>query len=328
MLHAGGKHQDRYGVPYVSPDGVTGFTVQPKSSEEMAAALNRLLDNPSCDKRWDAPRAIASSTNSESAEMAARTLDLYQRCYWRIGRKVIRAVAARNQSDQAGAAIDERCVCSAAGPADLARLTQPSYRRRVLLESIKLTPRAESSQHTSTAGWIPLALGLSAVILLWDFLQLPQILDFRRVRFQRSRAAILPSIVPGVSRLPANIRFRLSVRTAGLYSPTFCGSECRSSDAGRIPGRFNNMPTRRGLCDRKNRRALEFRPIQLIFLFVAIGRAVIPTYWNLSHGLEAVLICLRSGRTGARIACQCARTDDSRSVRKAEYGRTFIRPCC
>jgi hypothetical protein len=37
--------------------------------------------------------------------------------------------------------------------------------------------------------------------------------------------------------------------------------------------------------------ALAFTPLQRIFLFVAIGRAVMPTYWNWAHALEAVLIC-------------------------------------
>ena len=35
---------------------------------------------------------------------------------------------------------------------------------------------------------------------------------------------------------------------------------------------------------------LAFRPTQVIFLFVAIGRAVMPTYFTFAHGMEAVLI--------------------------------------
>ena len=48
---------------------------------------------------------------------------------------------------------------------------------------IKLTAQDESSQRADTAGWIPLAIGLSVVILLWDLLELPQLLSFSPVAF-------------------------------------------------------------------------------------------------------------------------------------------------
>ena len=66
------------GVPYASLDGVTGFTVQPKSSEAMATALNRLLDDP--DLRMEMGRAARERVVNEFGirQMAARTLALYR----------------------------------------------------------------------------------------------------------------------------------------------------------------------------------------------------------------------------------------------------------
>ena len=39
------------GVPYVSLDGITGITVQPRNSDAMATALNRLFDDPELRRR-------------------------------------------------------------------------------------------------------------------------------------------------------------------------------------------------------------------------------------------------------------------------------------
>ena len=113
------------GVPYVSLDGVTGFTVAPRSSDEMAAALNRLLDNP--DLRNGMGRAGRARVANEFgiAEMAAKTLDLYQSVLRDKG-KLIRAVAPLRRRQHASACYRRRCGSSAAGPPHLARLTQPS----------------------------------------------------------------------------------------------------------------------------------------------------------------------------------------------------------
>jgi rhamnosyl/mannosyltransferase len=76
------------GVPYVSLDGVTGFTVQPRNSDAIAAALNQLLDDPELRKRIG--RAARDRVINEFGirKMAARTLDLYRsvRCKRAIGR--------------------------------------------------------------------------------------------------------------------------------------------------------------------------------------------------------------------------------------------------
>jgi rhamnosyl/mannosyltransferase len=92
------------GVPYVSLDGISGFTVEPRSSEEMAAALNRLLDNSELRKRMG--RAARDRVVNEFGirEMAARTLDLYRKVLLEDGRDGIPADAAMHQSDRSAAA--------------------------------------------------------------------------------------------------------------------------------------------------------------------------------------------------------------------------------
>lgn len=92
------------GVPYVSLDGISGFTVEPRSSEEMAAALNRLLDNSELRKRMG--RAARDRVVNEFGirEMAARTLDLYRKVLLEDGRDGIPADAAMPQSDRSAAA--------------------------------------------------------------------------------------------------------------------------------------------------------------------------------------------------------------------------------
>ena len=94
------------GVPYVSQDGVTGFTVAPRSSEEMASALNRLLDDPIlCEKMGRAGRDRVVNEFG-IVEMAAETLDLY-RSVLRDKGKLIRVVPPLFKRDQARPAIDE-----------------------------------------------------------------------------------------------------------------------------------------------------------------------------------------------------------------------------
>lgn len=95
------------GVPYVSLDGVTGITVQPSSSDAMATALNRLLDNPELRERMG--RAARDRVVAEFGirEMAARTLDLYRSVLCTDNRNGIRGNAAPFQSDHSGATINE-----------------------------------------------------------------------------------------------------------------------------------------------------------------------------------------------------------------------------
>jgi glycosyltransferase involved in cell wall biosynthesis len=66
------------GVPYASLDGLTGLTVPPRSSEAMATALNRLLDNN--ELRMEMGRAARDRVVKEFGirQMAARTLALYR----------------------------------------------------------------------------------------------------------------------------------------------------------------------------------------------------------------------------------------------------------
>src|ERR1700735_3338097 len=94
------------GVPYVSPDGVTGFAVSPRSSDEMATALNRLLDDPMLREKMGRAARARVVNEFDIAEMAARTLDLY-RSVLRDKGKHIRAVTPLHKRDQARPAINE-----------------------------------------------------------------------------------------------------------------------------------------------------------------------------------------------------------------------------
>jgi glycosyltransferase involved in cell wall biosynthesis len=94
-------------VPYVSLDGVTGFTVQPRSSDAIATALNRLLNNPELRERMG--RAARDRVVNEFGirKMAARTLELYASALSKDSRNGIRADAAPLRSDSSGTAINE-----------------------------------------------------------------------------------------------------------------------------------------------------------------------------------------------------------------------------
>jgi glycosyltransferase involved in cell wall biosynthesis len=94
------------GVPYASLDGVTGFTVEPRSSDAMAAALNRLLDNPDLRRRMG--RAARDRVVNEFGirEMAARTLDLYSSVLSEDISNVMRDEALPVRTDHPKAAIE------------------------------------------------------------------------------------------------------------------------------------------------------------------------------------------------------------------------------
>jgi rhamnosyl/mannosyltransferase len=66
------------GVPFVSPDGVSGITVAPEDPSALAAGLNRLLGDAELRARYGAAgrRRVAEEFSAEV--MAARTLDLYR----------------------------------------------------------------------------------------------------------------------------------------------------------------------------------------------------------------------------------------------------------
>jgi rhamnosyl/mannosyltransferase len=66
------------GVPYVSLDGVTGITVQPRSSEAMATALNRLFADPELRRRMGQAGRHRVQTEFNLELMVRRTIDIYE----------------------------------------------------------------------------------------------------------------------------------------------------------------------------------------------------------------------------------------------------------
>jgi rhamnosyl/mannosyltransferase len=70
--------QLRSGVPFVSLDGVTGLTVAPRDSGEMAKALNRLLNDDELRKKYGESALHRVRAEFTADAMAKRTLDVYQ----------------------------------------------------------------------------------------------------------------------------------------------------------------------------------------------------------------------------------------------------------
>jgi glycosyltransferase involved in cell wall biosynthesis len=68
----------RSGVPFVSLDGITGLTVVPRDSADMARALNQLLLDDELRKKYGASALHRVSTEFTADAMAKRTLDVYQ----------------------------------------------------------------------------------------------------------------------------------------------------------------------------------------------------------------------------------------------------------
>jgi glycosyltransferase involved in cell wall biosynthesis len=67
------------GVPFVSVDGVTGITVAPGNSSEMAAAINKLLDEDDLRRRYGEAALHRVRTEFTVGAMVDRTLDVYNR---------------------------------------------------------------------------------------------------------------------------------------------------------------------------------------------------------------------------------------------------------
>ena len=151
-----------------------------------------------------------------------------------------------------------------------------------------MTVQDESSDHASTAGWIPLAIGLSAVILLWDLLELPQLLNFRTYAFNDPGSNLTINYLISHGYRPV-IDFGYPYGLLGIVANLAWFRAVPLTPAGYQTA---SIICQLGVACALARiaRALALRPLQLIFLFVAIGRAVIPTYWNFAHALEAVLI--------------------------------------
>jgi glycosyltransferase involved in cell wall biosynthesis len=68
----------RSGVPFVSLDGITGTTVAPADSEELADAINRLLDDPALRDKYGAAAAHRAREEFSIDTMVNRTLELYR----------------------------------------------------------------------------------------------------------------------------------------------------------------------------------------------------------------------------------------------------------
>ncbi len=67
------------GVPEVSLDGVTGFTVPPRDAAALATAMNRLLGDPALRQPLGQAARQRAASEFTAARMAARTLDIYHR---------------------------------------------------------------------------------------------------------------------------------------------------------------------------------------------------------------------------------------------------------
>lgn len=70
--------QLRSGVPFVSVDGATGFTVMPRDSAEMARALNRLLDDHELRQKYGSAALQRVRAEFTVDAMAKRTIDVYE----------------------------------------------------------------------------------------------------------------------------------------------------------------------------------------------------------------------------------------------------------
>jgi hypothetical protein len=148
----------------------------------------------------------------------------------------------------------------------------------------------ESSKPAAVEGWIPLAIGLSVVILLWDLLQWPQILGFAPFAFGDPGTNLTISYLVSHGYRPV-IDFGYSYGLLGILGDEAWFHVLPLTPLGYQVGSI--------LCQlgvacaiARTVKVLALGPIQVAFVFVAVGRTVMPTYWNFAHGLEAVLISL------------------------------------
>ena len=143
-------------------------------------------------------------------------------------------------------------------------------------------------ERASTAGWIPLAAALSAVILLWDLVELPGILQFDHFAFGDSGSNLTIFYLVSHGYRPV-IDFGYAYGLLSILADMIWFRAVPLTPVGYIAASvLCQLGVACGLA--RTARALALRPIQLVFLLVAVGRAVMPTYWNFAHGLEAVLI--------------------------------------
>ena len=82
------------GVPYVSLDGITGITVQPRNSAAMATALNRLFDDPELRERMGHAGRHRVQTEFNLELMVRRTMDIYEQ----VGAREINAHFESNET--------------------------------------------------------------------------------------------------------------------------------------------------------------------------------------------------------------------------------------
>ena len=90
----------RSGVPFVSPDGVTGISVAPADSAELAGAINRLLDDPGLRDQYGAAAARRAREEFSIATMVNRTLELYREV---IATGCVRDGVAQTRAESPGA---------------------------------------------------------------------------------------------------------------------------------------------------------------------------------------------------------------------------------
>jgi hypothetical protein len=155
-----------------------------------------------------------------------------------------------------------------------------------------LTDQAEPFQRGDTTGWIPLAIGLSAVVLVWDLLELPELLNFITYAFGDQGSNLTIAYLASHGYRPV-IDFGYTYGLLGVIADVAWSRLVGLTPVGYEAGAFVCQIVA-ACAIARTARALALKPIQLIFLFVAIGRAVVPTntiYWNFAHPLEAVLIC-------------------------------------
>lgn len=69
------------GVPFVSQDGVSGYTVPPRDSAALAAAINRLLRDPGLRERYGEAARLRVEREFSAEVMTRRMLNLYERVH-------------------------------------------------------------------------------------------------------------------------------------------------------------------------------------------------------------------------------------------------------